>query len=141
MISLLDIAWAAGIWEGEGSLRRAIYTAEAQIIGKQNRTFRVSVVQKDREILYRLKEKFGGQISPAESGCSQWNVSGAAARGFLMTIYSFLSKRRKEQVKQAGLFDPRPERHLSEEHRQKIGESGKRAWTERKQRVPRFQSD
>jgi hypothetical protein len=46
----LDIAWAAGIYEGEGSCI------------KSGNSFGVSVAQKDPEILYRLRDLFGGSV-------------------------------------------------------------------------------
>ncbi|SRR5712692_2059816 len=133
MITAVDIGWAAGIYEGEGSPRRAVYTEEAKRLGIQNRTFNVAVTQKDTEILHRLKEKFGGAVSPKPdaAGCSLWCLSGDAGRGFLMTIYSLLSKRRQKQARAAGLFDSH-KKSLSAAHRQKISESGKRAWATRR---------
>jgi hypothetical protein len=83
-----DIYWAAGIYEGEGSCHYSRRSIEALIS------------QKDRWILEKFKFLFGGSIPPPhKSGCSVWLLSGARARGFLMTIYSMLSPRRKLQIK------------------------------------------
>ena len=86
-----DIVWAAGIWEGEG------------YCGADNKTGceRSSITQKDIWILKKLQKLFGGHISTkGHSNCYQWLIYGARARGFLMTIYKFMSPRRKEQIKQ-----------------------------------------
>jgi hypothetical protein len=84
--SLLDIAWAAGVYEGEGTC---------------GRNSEVSVTQKDRWILERLQYLFGGHIckSGPSRTCSLWQISGSRGRGFLMTIFSFLSPRRKAQAR------------------------------------------
>ncbi len=103
MITAIDIAWAAGIYEGEGSCRRAIYMPESKRTGKQNRTDKVAVLQKDPEILYRLQTLFGGNIGLNKKNhlggaCYVWTLSGHRARGFLMTILPLLSQRRLRQV-------------------------------------------
>ena len=83
----LDIAWAAGIYEGEGSCE------------VNRRTQRVKVTQKDRWILDKLQKLFGGRLSKTPNkGCSTWQCYATRARGFLMTIYSFLSPWRKAQA-------------------------------------------
>lgn len=91
---MLDIAWAAGIWEGEGSIWGA---------RPSRPSFAVNVTQKDRWILDKLKELFGGGVylrSPnSKNVCHTWTCSGPRAFGFIYTIFSFLSPRRREQVK------------------------------------------
>jgi len=85
--STLDIAWAAGIYEGEGSLTFPWQT----VVG-----------QKDSWLTDRLLHLFGGQVGKQReesNGNWYWHVSGERARGFLMTIYRFLSPRRKAVVK------------------------------------------
>ena len=91
--ALLDIAWAAGIFEGEGHSRYNGRTSEA------------SISQKDRWILDKLKSLFGGRVygpykkkGRAKYRIYAWVCLGPRARGFLMTIYSFLSPRRKIQA-------------------------------------------
>lgn len=82
--SLLNIAWAAGIYEGEG-------TANGAHIG---------VSQKNKALLIVLKNLFGGTISPMGSRpIYQWHISGTRAREFAMTIYRFLTPHRQEQIK------------------------------------------
>ena len=89
--TLTDLAWAAGIWEGEGNISR----------GSECWRQRVCVVQKDTWILHKLKDLFGGSIYRSDQRCSAWYVSGPRARGFIYTIYSWLSPRRREQVRVA----------------------------------------
>lgn len=83
----LDIAWAAGIYEGEGHCGRRYYA---------------EVTQKDGWVPQRLAELFGGaaeQTAFKHGIYWRWWITGTRARGFLMTIYMFLSPRRKEQVR------------------------------------------
>lgn len=97
--SCLDIAWAAGIYEGEGSCVRG---------GNGKRSFVASVPQKDPEILYRLRDMFGGSVKEyANTGtnvCSgpvtihAWRICGDRCRIFLAVIYSYLTARRKAQI-------------------------------------------
>jgi hypothetical protein len=85
--STRDIAWAAGIFEGEGSVSSA-------------RSCILAIEQKDPWILWRLKALFGGNVyRRSTKEIWGWQVSGARARGFMMTIFVFLSPRRKEQIK------------------------------------------
>jgi hypothetical protein len=92
--TMSDIAWAAGIYEGEGHCR--------SVMGN---SVRLSVSQKDLWILERLRSLFGGTVylrkPNGASVCNQWYLSGTRARGFLFTIYSFLSPWRRKQAKEA----------------------------------------
>jgi hypothetical protein len=93
--TLVDLAWAAGVWEGEGSV---IFAG----------TFRIEVAQKDRWILDRLRERFGGSIYVRKEHylggryiLHKWYLTGARGRGFAYSIFSWLSPRRREQVRRA----------------------------------------
>lgn len=92
----MAIAWAAGVFEGEGS---ACYA---------NQTTRVSITQNDRAILEVFMLMFGGRVHQASKHnalsnkpCFHWVATGSRARGFGMTIYQFLSSRRKRQMYKA----------------------------------------
>jgi len=91
----LDVAWAAGIYEGEGSCVAG---------GTKGKSFSVTVTQKDPELLYRLRDFFGGGIKLYNVGdqrrfqCYCWAICGDRARAFLGTIYPFLTARRKAQI-------------------------------------------
>ena len=94
--SARNIEWAAGIYEGEGSVK--LYGRKGKSVGKN---IAATVSQKDRWLLERFEQFFGGRIvGPNKRGMSYWHVSGARARGFLMTIYGLLSPRRREQIKE-----------------------------------------
>lgn len=87
----IDIAWAAGIYEGEGCCRLA---------GKTKRGLMVQVAQKDPELLYRLRDWFGGSVSNKRKSttCHSWDACGDRARIFLALIYEFMTVRRKGQI-------------------------------------------
>jgi hypothetical protein len=88
----IDVAWAAGIYEGEGTCSTKRKGAKA---------FSVTVSQKDPELLYRLRDWFGGSVICFSNGkfdCHRWAVSGDRSRVFLACIYPFLTSRRKSQI-------------------------------------------
>lgn len=94
--TLSDLAWAAGIWEGEGSV---IVTHD---------TFRIEVAQKDRWILDRLRMLFGGSVYVRNEHyrggryiLHKWYLTGARGRGFAYTIFTWLSPRRRAQIRKA----------------------------------------
>jgi hypothetical protein len=96
MSDIKEIYWAAGFLEGEGSLStRGPYG-----------NF-VTAAQVQREPLERLQRIFGGKIFyydyshkyPTHSPVYRWQVSNAAARGVMMTIYFLMSTKRKLQIK------------------------------------------
>ena len=100
---MLDLAWAAGIYEGEGT---ASYNLVADKRNSPPRgTQRVVVYQKDPWLILRFRELFGGAIGKARTTprCElwYWRVYGVRARGFLLTVFSFLSPRRKAQARAA----------------------------------------
>lgn len=95
--SKLDIAWAAGFYEGEGH----VIKENSQIVG---------ITQKKPWALERLRDLFGGRVTNQiafKSGknigmdrARMWIVNGPRARGFLMTIYRFLSPRRQKRIRE-----------------------------------------
>lgn len=95
--SVLDIAWAAGFYEGEGNVFK-------------NNSVGVGIAQVKPWALQRLVTLFGGRISNENTYKSGrykgrerarvWTVTGPRARGFLMTIYKFLSPRRQARIKE-----------------------------------------
>jgi len=89
-----ELWWAAGIWEGEGS----IGNTDRKRATKQV-TLNVGVVQKDLWLLEKMKVMFGGGITTSSGDCYRWQVHGPRAAGFIQTIYSLLSPRRQDQVR------------------------------------------
>ena len=87
--SITDIAWAAGIHEGEGSATHV------------NGTVAVIVAQREPWLTYRLRALFGGSVSMTKRGYYYWHLSGARARGFVLTIYPWLSGHRRAQIGRA----------------------------------------
>lgn len=87
-LSAADIAWAAGFWEGEGS------------IGARH----ANASQVERWPLERLQQLFGGNIRMREADrpnrrpCHQWFICGEQARAFIAAIYLRLSPRRQAQI-------------------------------------------
>lgn len=92
-VSVSDIAWLAGFLEGEGAF---VLTSKVQPM--------ITVSQKDREPLDKLVSMVGGKV---KKKCSQgykkgwiYNVEIASRRaaGIMMTIFSFMSKRRQVKI-------------------------------------------
>lgn len=94
-----NVYWAAGIYEGEGTVNSWASG------GKKSGNVRVSVWQKDRWILIRLKAFFGGSVNKVREykghNLYAWTACGVHARGFLYTIFSELSPRRRKQIRKA----------------------------------------
>jgi hypothetical protein len=82
MISLVDIGWAAGFYEGEGSFVDGRY---------------VSVAQKTEEPLIKFQSLFGGSINKW-NGVYYLRLSADETRQCLLTIFSLLSRRRKDKI-------------------------------------------
>jgi hypothetical protein len=80
----MDVAWAAGIYEGEGTCRM---------------NGGVSVPQKGIWLIERLRDFFGGSIGH-DGTVWKWYVSGERGRAFLDAIYSYLSPRRQARIDQ-----------------------------------------
>ena len=98
-----DIAWLAGLLEGEGSfglIRRAGY--QGTIVIRLQMTDR-DVIEKAAALVGRPvggpygpygRRKDGGPKKP----CYAVNVTGSDAAGWMMTIFQFMGERRKERI-------------------------------------------
>lgn len=102
-IEMKDIYWAAGFLEGEGCFG-------AYGRGKSSgRGLIVATSQThEHQPIYRLQELFGGitrHVTPKLPSKSKpylaWRAQGQEAAGLMMTIYSLMSPRRKQQIKEA----------------------------------------
>lgn len=98
--STRDLEWAAGFLEGEGTFRYASGSSTAH----------VAAAQVNPEPLRRLQSFFGGTLR--QTGYLHkrsthfrdpwiWQVSGARARGVMLTIYVLLSRVRRLQIRNA----------------------------------------
>ncbi len=86
--SIAEVGWAAGFIEGEGTFSRH------QSV--------VNATQLNKEPVERLQQIFGGSVRPTYAGGRQywrWGVCGGRARGVAMTVYAFLSAKRKAQAR------------------------------------------
>lgn len=86
----IEIAWAAGVYEGEGSCSRVA-------IREGTWALNVHVGQRDLWLLERLRVLFGGSIH-RRPNIGDWHIHGTRAEEFLLSIFSFLSPRRQGQI-------------------------------------------
>ena len=93
--SLKDFSWAAGFIEGEGTFA---------FVSKNNSP-QVKVSQVQRQPLGWLEEMFGGNICPVDRDpqtavrkAYTWNLCGPPAIGLMMTLYAFMTVRRRGQI-------------------------------------------
>lgn len=87
--------WLAGVYSGEGST-----TVNRATNPGSDKGLLLSVSQKDRRLLDRIQERYGGRVSgPVEgSGVYQWRTSGAVALELLARMYPYLSLQKREQA-------------------------------------------
>lgn len=85
-ISDVDIGYAAGFYEGEGSF-----------VGDNPKYGSVTITQKDPEPLLKLRALFGGEVR-LYSGYHYWRLYGDECKAFIVLIFEHLSNRRKEQI-------------------------------------------
>src|SRR5215469_5070750 len=85
--TVAEWAWAAGVYEGEGS-------AHANGRNRTKHDIQIRVTQKDTHILRVLKQFCGGSILP-EKRASILNLSGNNARRFVRHTWKWLSPRRQ----------------------------------------------
>lgn len=99
---MTDIAWAAGLYEGEGTCHRHS--------GRKGGGLSLNVPQTDDWFVQRLRNLFGGTVvnyrvkrknERWHGEYWRWVLNGPRAVGFMLTIFSFLSPWRKEQFMKA----------------------------------------
>lgn len=94
----LEIAWAAGFWEGEGCC-----TNVSRFAAQGGNSPRADAAQATMWPLEKLRVIYGGSIGgagPGRSGYS-WRVCGERAVVFLTDIYPMVSPRRQQQIDKA----------------------------------------
>ena len=86
-----DVAWFAGLYEGEGS-----------ISGKS-----LTMSQKDPWIFDRIVLLFGGSVYKPSTGhvAYQWRANVLLTKFLVPIIIKYLSPRRIEQLRKAGLIE------------------------------------
>jgi len=93
LVKTHDIAWLAGILEGEGCFVTPTRTRRSES---------VQITQKEPWILHRISSLVGGKVKihRQSNGSSyfRWNAFGSLARGISMTVFAFMSPHRKEQI-------------------------------------------
>lgn len=95
-VTVAEVNWIAGFLEGEGT-----FTTQRKKKGIQ-----VSASQVQLEPLTRLQRLLGGRIlaRPARGrsrSCFFWRACGNRARGIAYTLYSLMSPKRKQQIREA----------------------------------------
>jgi hypothetical protein len=95
LISITNIAWLAGLWEGEGCFSRT-----------DARSIRMQLSMTDEDVVRKAALLMGVKVlGPyAKPGLKPfWKMSfgSAKAAGWMMTLYSFLGERRRASVEEA----------------------------------------
>lgn len=104
-------AYAAGIFDGEGSLAvfRNIWSHKGDL------EYIVTVSQKDAEVLDWLKEHFGGGVSFHKSGSTYcWRASGHRAYQFLKTIVEYSVVRKFDIGIMLNIWENRKDKELAD---------------------------
>jgi len=104
MVTTVDLAWAAGFLEGEGSFRFS-----QRDTGRPHGTPTVTAAQKDPESLKRLHTLFSGnvptpyiaRVNRKECRVYQWRIYGERAVGVMYALYPWMSGYRKAQIRAA----------------------------------------
>lgn len=101
-LTTLDIAWLAGLLEGEGTF----YVRKRTCGDKQYKNIGIQVMMTDKEPIERVAALLGGSVSvqakPTVTGKSIYRTGLHSWRsaGWMMTLYPLLSPRRQQQVRQ-----------------------------------------
>ncbi len=83
-LKAVDVAWAAGFFDGEGSVSLNRTGPEGYLY------LLVMVSNKDTRGLAKLHNMFGGVLHPNDSrGCHRWSIRSRQAETFLQTIAPF----------------------------------------------------
>jgi len=101
----LELYWAAGFLEGEGSFVAASAACRTRP-ERKTVTIRLSACQVQIEPLERLQRIFGGYIRSYPhyknwSPLFRWEVSGRRAAALMFTLWSIMSPKRKAQIENA----------------------------------------
>lgn len=91
----IDVAWAAGVFEGEGSFNFDSRTGQSS---------GVRIQMTDLDVLEKMQSLFGGTIGTAYEAkgnwkkCYYWYLGSISADNFVKEIYPYLMSRRKARA-------------------------------------------
>lgn len=110
-MTIREIAWAAGIIEGEGTIIAAVTKASD---GYKIRQFRLAVEMTDLDVLLKLRDILGPRCTLRERTPPSANpkhrrryilcLTGNELAGWLMTIYALMGQRRRDRIRTALLL-------------------------------------
>ena len=92
MIKVIDIAWLGGLLEGEGYF--ALHRGRNPVI---------SVGMTAEDTINKVSDMWDARVTHRKN-MYYTQVNGARAAGWMMTLYPFLGKRRRESVTKAIKF-------------------------------------
>jgi hypothetical protein len=103
----LDLAWAAGVIEGEGCIRLSIFWKQLKM-GRRPRTLLYVVVgMRDAAVVWRLHKIFGGHVCGSKTDLVSWVVTARAALVVLEAVRPFMVGAKCEQADVAIAFQRR----------------------------------
>lgn len=97
----MDIAWAAGIVEGEGCIRLNKCDVKDSRSGKLIKgrvSLQVTVAMKDAAVIDRLYELWGGYRATNKIGMHIWALGSNSALWFLLAIQKFVIGAKRAQL-------------------------------------------
>lgn len=96
LVTVVDLAWAAGFIEGEGSY------STSGVRGYPS----VQATQVQAEPLERLRSMLGGRVFHGKTrNIWTWRVNGTRARGVMLTLWPMMSPRRRLQIERVLRLD------------------------------------
>ena len=101
--TITDIAYAAGFFDGEGSL--AVYKGSGY--NRKGLVYAVSVWQNNEMVLDWLKDTFGGGTYNRKNTANEWRVTGSLAYAFLRIIQPFLIVRCQDVEEMVNIYQHR----------------------------------
>lgn len=97
MPALVDLYWAAGILEGEGS-----FVVRKASRNQKQRYLRTQCQMNDEDVIHRLCCVLGGRMNgPDKCGRYGWAAGDGHSRQLMPMLYSLMGKRRRGQVRAA----------------------------------------
>ena len=106
MITTLDIAWVAGLVEGEGTFVRRSEEARRRSPARGGKNIALAVRMTDADIVARLAQLWGVHLNgPYRSRIAHHKpayscrLAGDRAIAWMMTLYPFLGVRRRAKVR------------------------------------------